>query len=99
MRRFNIHAIKLDGSLTREVLTNPNCREIIETIAHLCHSKDIRIIAEFVETEEQRDMLAQLGCEEFQGYLFSKPLPPEDFLGFLQSWNGVSSQDATPAAR
>ena len=94
MRRFNIHAIKLDGSLTREILTNPSCREIIETIAHLCRSKGIRIVAEFVETEEQRRLLQQLGCSEFQGYLFSKPLPPDACLEFIRTWNGLPARQA-----
>lgn len=54
LRRFHISAIKLDGSLTREVLSNPVCSEIIGTIANLCLSKNIKMIAEFVETEDQR---------------------------------------------
>lgn len=85
MRRFVIHGIKLDGSLTREVQSNPSCQEIIRTIAHLCRKKNIRIIAEFVENEEQRTLLEALGCSEFQGFLFSKPLPPAECADFVRS--------------
>ena len=99
MRRFDIHAIKLDGSLTREILTNPSCREIVETIATLCRSKGIRIVAEFVETEEQLRVLRGLGCTEFQGYLFSRPLPPDACLEFIRGRNGPAPEqgDARPA--
>ena len=73
-------------------MTNPSCREIIETIAHLCRSKGIRIVAEFVETEEQRRLLQQLGCSEFQGYLFSKPLPPDACLEFIRTCNRLPAR-------
>lgn len=89
MRRFRIHAIKLDGSLTREVLTNTSCQEIIETIANLCANKSIRIIAEFVETEEQRDLLHRLGCGEYQGYLYSRPLPADECAAFIAARNAA----------
>jgi lactose/cellobiose-specific phosphotransferase system IIC component len=75
MRRFSINAIKIDGSLTRDVLTNPTSRDIIHTIATLGHTRQVEVVAEFVETGEQRDALAALGCGVFQGYLYSPPLP------------------------
>ena len=87
LRRFHISAIKLDGSLTREVLSNPVCSEIIGTIAQLCLSKNIKMIAEFVETEDQRFALQQLGCSIFQGYLFSKPLSGAECDAFVQRMN------------
>jgi len=89
MRRFSIDAVKLDGSLTREVLSNRSCQEIIETIAHLCRNRQVRIIAEFVETEAQRDMLETLGCSEYQGYLYSRPLPADDCRRFIEDHNAV----------
>ena len=75
MRRFRIHAIKIDGSLTRDVLTNPTSGDIIRTIAALGRTQQVEVVAEFVETIEQRDTLAELGCDVFQGYLYSPPLP------------------------
>ncbi|MBS1169940.1 MAG: system, lactose/cellobiose family component [Burkholderiaceae bacterium] len=91
MRRFDIHAIKLDGSLTREVLTNPGCQEIIGTIATLCKNKSIRIIAEFVETDSQRAMLEELGCTEFQGYLYSPPLNASDCSNYIVNKNRTAN--------
>ncbi len=75
MRRFRVHAIKIDGSLSRDVLSNPTSRDIIQTIAALGRTRQVEVVAEFVETVEQRDALAALGCEIFQGYLYSPALP------------------------
>lgn len=88
MRRFHVHAIKIDGSLTRDVLANPTCGDIIRTIATLGRTRHLEVIAEFVETIEQRDALAALGCDVFQGYLYSPPLPAAACVGYLLA-NGV----------
>ncbi len=63
--------IKLDGSLVRGLSTHQNCREIISSIAQLAATLDLNVIAEFVETEEQRDTLHEIGCNCYQGYLYS----------------------------
>jgi lactose/cellobiose-specific phosphotransferase system IIC component len=83
MRRFPIQAIKIDGSLTRDVLTNPISRDIIHTIAALGVAREVEVVAEFVETVEQRDILLTLGCEVFQGYLYSPALPADDCARYL----------------
>jgi len=92
MRRFSIHAIKIDGSLTRDVLTNPTSRDIIHTIAALGHTRHVEVVAEFVETAEQRDALAALGCGVFQGYLYSPPLPSAACVEYLLA-QGVRGDD------
>ena len=66
---FNI--IKLDGSLVRGLFTHQYSREIISSIVSLAASIDLMILAEFVETEEQREALHQIGCDCYQGYLYS----------------------------
>ena len=48
---------------------------------------DVQVIAEFVETEEQRDKLLELGCEWYQGYLYSKPIPLDEFIQFIKKHN------------
>ncbi|MTV36361.1 EAL domain-containing protein [Duganella radicis] len=83
MRRFPVHAIKIDGSLTRDVLSNPTSRDIIHTIAALGGSRQLAVVAEFVESAEQRDALAALGCDVFQGYLYSQPLPADSCARYL----------------
>ncbi|MBK1687895.1 EAL domain-containing protein [Rubrivivax gelatinosus] len=83
LRRFRVAAIKVDGSLSREVLAHPVSADIIRAIATLGHTGGARVIAEFVETREQRDRLATLGCDVFQGYLYSRALPAGECLAYL----------------
>ncbi len=74
LRRFHVHSIKIDGSLTRDVLTNCTNADIIRTIVSLGRSRKVDVVAEYVETLEQRTRLVDLGCDVFQGYYHSPPL-------------------------
>ncbi|WP_417509162.1 EAL domain-containing protein [Methylophaga sp.] len=78
MRRFTVNAIKIDGSITRDVLTNSTNADIIRTISALGKSQNVSVVAEYVETLEQREALLEMGCDIFQGYYHSPPLKPED---------------------
>ncbi|MBU5430537.1 EAL domain-containing protein [Kineothrix sp. MSJ-39] len=78
--------VKLDGALTRDVLTNERNSDIIASIVYLGKSLHFKIIAEYVETEEQRDKLKELGCDAFQGYLYSKPLELDELIGWLKQY-------------
>ncbi len=77
LKHFPVATLKLDGSLVRDLTVDRTSGEIISTISDLCKSMDIHLLAEFVETEGQAEMLKQLGCYRFQGYLYSPPLAPE----------------------
>ena len=63
--------IKLDGSLIKGLQTHQNCREIVSSIVSLSKSLDLTVIAEYVETEEEREILHEIGCDCYQGYLYS----------------------------
>ena len=63
--------IKLDGSLVRGLFSNKNCKEIVLSITRLAKNLDLAVIAEFVETEEQKELLHEIGCDIYQGYLYS----------------------------
>lgn len=63
--------IKLDGSLVKGLFTHQNCREIIFSISQLASSLKLVVLAEYVETEEQRGVLHEIGCDCYQGYLYS----------------------------
>jgi lactose/cellobiose-specific phosphotransferase system IIC component len=84
MRRFAMSAIKIDGSLTRDVLLEKTNAEIIRTIANLGRAQHVEVVAEYVETAEQRDCLLELGCNVFQGYLYSPPLSESDCMGYIE---------------
>ena len=76
--------VKLDGSLTRDVLINNRNNDIIESIVNLGKSLNFKTVAEYVETQEQRDKLAELGCDIFQGYLYSKPIELDEFIEWIK---------------
>lgn len=84
IRRFRFSAIKLDGSLTREVLEDSNCRDIISSVVQLGAALRIRVVAEYVETRAQQRALEALGCDAFQGYLYSPALAADACLHYLK---------------
>ena len=69
----------------RDLLTDANDASISRTIVTLAHSLDLGVIAEGVETQEQRDMLASLGCHTWQGYLFGRPGPADALVQSVAS--------------
>ena len=66
-----------------------NCRDIIASVVQLGEASGIRVLAEYVETGEQRNVLADLGCDEFQGYLYSPPLAAPVCLDYLKKHAAV----------
>ncbi|SFV02537.1 EAL domain-containing response regulator [Pseudomonas sp. OV546] len=77
LRRFPIDTLKIDIAFIREVTSNPQDAAITRTIIELAHSLNLRVVAEGVETQAQLAFLKEAGCDQIQGYLFSRPLPVE----------------------
>ncbi|MGY2044859.1 EAL domain-containing response regulator [Pseudomonas pergaminensis] len=75
LRRFPIDTLKIDIAFIREVTSNPQDAAITRTIIELAHSLNLRVVAEGVETQAQLAFLKEAGCDQIQGYLFSRPLP------------------------
>ena len=85
LKRLPLGQLKIDRSFVMDVLTNGNDAAIAQTIVALGQTLGMKVIAEGVETEAQRDFLSAHGCHAYQGYLFSRPLPIEEFEGLLMA--------------
>jgi diguanylate cyclase (GGDEF)-like protein/PAS domain S-box-containing protein len=86
LKRFPIDTLKVDRSFVTDVTTDAGDAAIVAAVIALGRTLDLDVIAEGVETEAQRTMLAQYGCNAYQGYLVSRPLPAQAFEAFLKSW-------------
>ncbi|MDE2341914.1 MAG: EAL domain-containing protein [Betaproteobacteria bacterium] len=84
LKRFRISRLKIDQSFVRDVPEDPEDSVIVSTIINLARSLGMRTIAEGVETERQADFLKAQGCDEVQGYYYSKPLPVAELEAFLR---------------
>lgn len=84
LRRFSVDRVKIDRSFTQEINTNPDVLAITEAIISMGHALGLKVIAEGVETEAQLDLLRSKNCDEFQGFLMARPMPPAEFIAFVQ---------------
>jgi diguanylate cyclase (GGDEF)-like protein len=83
LKKFDFDYLKIDKSFTRNLEHEAPDFALCEAIVVMAHKLGLKVIAEGVETEQQRDLLTQIGCDYGQGYLFSRPLPVDDFEEFL----------------
>ncbi len=84
LKRFPIHAIKIDRSFIKDIITNIDDATIANTIIAMAHNLNMKVVAEGVETEEQLMFLLERNCDELQGYLFSSPLTSEEVTVLLE---------------
>jgi EAL domain-containing protein (putative c-di-GMP-specific phosphodiesterase class I) len=90
LQRLPIDAIKIDISFIRNVLINPNDAAIVKAIIAMANNLRLKVIAEGVEDERQLEFLREHKCDIIQGYIFSPPLPAEEFFDLLTKWNNQS---------
>ncbi len=89
LRQFPIDRLKIDQSFIRNALNDADDAAIARTIVRLGHSLNLKVIAEGVETKEHEDFLIGEGCDEVQGFRYSKPVPDAQFIEFMQGYNGA----------
>ena len=89
LKRFQVYKLKIDQSFVRDITEDPDDKAIVSAIISMAQALDMLTIAEGVETQGQLDFLRQQGCDEIQGYYFSRPLPAAAFEAYLGRANGT----------
>jgi len=84
LKRFPINKLKIDKSFVDDIATDPDDAAIVKAIIAMAHGLSMKVVSEGVETKQQLDFLRQHGCEQYQGYLFSKPLPAAEIVARLK---------------
>jgi diguanylate cyclase (GGDEF)-like protein/PAS domain S-box-containing protein len=79
LKSLPVDSVKIDGSFVRDIVEDPNDEAIIRAIVAMSHSMQLKVVAEAVETDAQFTALKALGCDEYHGYLFARPLSVEEF--------------------
>jgi diguanylate cyclase (GGDEF)-like protein len=86
LKRFPMDCLKIDRSFVRDIVDDPDDAAIATTIVTLAKHLRLGVVAEGVETESQLEILRRQGCEEAQGYFYSRPLPPKDFADWYRDY-------------
>jgi EAL domain-containing protein (putative c-di-GMP-specific phosphodiesterase class I) len=103
LKRFPIDCIKIDRSFVKDIPHDADDLAITEAVVAMAHGLRLNVVAEGVETAEQIEWLRRFGCDEIQGYHYSKPLAPEEAAkllatGFRQERPGGRLRRIAPAA-
>jgi len=97
LKQLNVNLLKIDQSFIRSLAGSPADQEIVRAIVYMAHSLGMQTVAEGVETAAQLDALKKLGCDQVQGYLFSKPLSASEFNTFVVAHEPLLSPSAQRA--
>jgi EAL domain-containing protein (putative c-di-GMP-specific phosphodiesterase class I) len=84
LSKLPVAEIKIDRSFIITMLQDANTMTLVSTVVALAHAMGLKVVAEGVDQEEQAEVLRRLGCDQMQGYLFSKPVPFEAITALLE---------------
>ena len=95
LRRLRAAELKIDRAFVTDLGRSSDALAVATAIVQLAHSLDMRVVAEGVETEAQRDHLVAIGCDELQGFLFAKPMPARA----IELWASNDAEGPLPSFR
>ena len=93
LRRFPIDKLKIDRSFISNLMTSAEDASIVRAIISLAHGLRLKVVAEGVETADQVALLQKLGCDQYQGYYFSRPIHATAFEELMRSRDGNCAED------
>ncbi|MGM0428895.1 MAG: putative bifunctional diguanylate cyclase/phosphodiesterase [Pseudomonadota bacterium] len=92
IKNLPLDTLKIDKSFIDELTHDSRSANLVDGIIRIAHGLGLKVVAEGVEQEAQRALLQEFGCDVLQGYLFSRPLAPDDALSLLKNWSNSSSE-------
>ena len=93
LKRFPIDVLKIDRSFIRDIITDPDDSIIVKAMIDMAHSLQLTVVAEGIESRAQFEYLRACGCDQIQGYWFSKPLDHNAFVDYWTSLQNVTQND------
>jgi diguanylate cyclase (GGDEF)-like protein len=97
LRQLPARQLKIDRSFIADLETSDDARAIVSAVIRLAHELGLRVVAEGVETEGQRDILLRLGCDELQGFFFARPMPADTLLAWTEGRKPAGAADFSPS--
>jgi EAL domain-containing protein (putative c-di-GMP-specific phosphodiesterase class I) len=98
VQRLNVDILKIDRSFVEQMTGNDRDREIIGAITAMAHALGMSVVGEGIETDHQLRALTALGCDEGQGFLLARPVPPDRVASFQPVTGDAVGHDRSPAA-
>ena len=99
LRQLPAQQLKIDRSFIKDLATHDASRAVVQAVINLAHALGLRVVAEGVETAEQRDVLLGMGCDEFQGFLFAYPMPAAQLTAWAHGDRPAGAAKFAPALR
>ena len=93
LRQLPARQLKIDRSFVNDLAMSADARAVVDAVVRLAHALGLKVVAEGVETSEQRDILIELGCDELQGFYFARPMPADTLLAWTNGSKPVGAAD------
>jgi len=97
LRQLPARQLKIDRSFVSDLEHSAQARAVVSAVVKLAHALGMRVVGEGVETQAQRDLLLAVGCDEFQGFFFARPMPAKALMAWLQAGQPRAGGDPLPA--